>query len=281
MSQRPPPNAPRPATVDAALEAAGEALRRGRLAEAERLAGGVLKARRADARAARLLGQALLLQGKADAAADALRPLARRSADPALETLLARALADGGHADAALEQLRQATTRRPPYPLAFLELGDALGRAGRFGEAAEVFEAGLALAPEALVLEVGLGFLRLQTDDRAAARRHFAEVRAAAPERFDAMIGLARTAALDGAFAEAAELYRLVLARQPGDVQSRIGLGRCLLELGDRAAGEAALREAARLAPDAAGAALNALAAVPRGRAFLRPSDAERFLGRR
>ncbi|MBX3484195.1 tetratricopeptide repeat protein [Phenylobacterium sp.] len=278
MSQRPPPTAPRPATVEAALDGAAEALRAGRLDEAERLAAHVLKSRRADARAAQVLGQALLLQGRPAEAARAIGPLARRSADPVLETLLARALDDSGQGDAALAQLRQATTRRPAYPLAFLELGDTLGRAGRLDEGAAVFEDGLALAPDALVLKVGLGFLRLQADDRAAARRLFAEVRAADPARPDAMIGLARAAALDGAFAEAADLYRLVLARQPRDAQSRIGLGKCLLELGDRAAGEAALREAARLGPDAAGAAVNALAAVPHGRAFLRPSDAERFL---
>lgn len=276
MSQRSSP--PRSGTLQDALAAAAAALDAGRLGEAEQLAARVLRANRLDTAAARLLGQALLLQGRPADAIEALEPPARRTADPALETLLARGLADAGRKDEALEHLRRAVTRRPPYALAFLELGDALGRVGRFGEAAAVFEEALALAPDALVLKVGLGFLRLQTREPAAARRLFAEVRAADPRRPDAMIGLARAAALDGAFAEAAELYRLALGLRPRDAQSRIGLARCLLELGDRHRGEAALREAARLGPEAAGAALTALAASPRGRAFLRPSDAEAFL---
>jgi tetratricopeptide (TPR) repeat protein len=136
MSQRPS----RPATVQDALEGAARALREGNLAEAERLAGYVLKSSRADTRAAQILGQALLLQGRPAEAITALGPLARRTADPVLETLLARALADAGRGDEALAQLRAATARRPPYPLAFLELGDALGKAGRFDEAAALRE---------------------------------------------------------------------------------------------------------------------------------------------
>src|SRR4051812_41943848 len=86
-------------------------------------------------------------------------------------------------AEAAVERLRQATLRRPADPRAFLELGDLLGRQGRCDEAIAVFEQGLALEPDAIVLRVGLGYVHLTRNDRAAARDQFLQVRAAAPAR--------------------------------------------------------------------------------------------------
>ncbi len=278
MPKRPPPLHDRPSTIAEALERAALAIRDQRLAEAERLAAAVLKSNPVHVPAAQLLGQALLLQGRAQDALEPLRRAARRSRDPALETLLARALSDAGQGEAALDQLRQATTRRPAYPLAFLELGDQLGKLGRLDEALAVFEAGLALSPQAAVLRVGLGYLHLARNDRASARALFLAVREAAPERQDALVALANVLALDGDDAAAAELYRQALAKRPDDAATRIGLGKCLLEMGDRDAGEAALRAAARGGAQMAGPALAALAATAHGRFFLRPSDAAKFL---
>jgi predicted Zn-dependent protease len=279
MSKRPRSPSGRPSAHDQALEQADLALRMGRPDEAERLAAGVLKADRSNLAAARILGAAMLMQDRPHDAIVPLERAARRSSDPAIETLLARALAGVGRRDEALGLLRQAGARRPPWPQAFLELGDQLGAAGRFDEAAEAFEAGLALCPDALVLRVGLGYLCLQCNDRARARSLFLEVRAAAPERIDAMVGMARTLALDGDYAAAAALCQQVLDRRPDDAATRIELGKHLLELGRREAGEAALRAAAGGAGQPAGAALTALASAGRGRFFLRPSAAARFLG--
>jgi len=255
------------------------ALRMRRLDEAERLAAGVLKSDRRHILAARLLGEALLLQARPQAAIEPLRRAARRSGDPAIETLLGRALAEVGRRAEALGELRRATARRPPYPPAFLELGDQLGKAGRFDEAIAAFEDGLALAPDATVLRVGLAYLHLNRNDRAQARRLFLQVRAAAPERHDARVGLAAVLALDGDYAAAAELYRQALAARPDDTATRIALGRVLLDLGERDAGEAALRAAARDGAPLASQAITALSAAAHGRFFLRPSDAARFLG--
>jgi tetratricopeptide (TPR) repeat protein len=249
-----------------------------RLDEAERLAGGVLKSDRGNVPAAQVLGQALLLQNRAEEAIDPLRRAARRSNDPAIETLLARALADAGRAEEALDQLRQATARRPPYPLAFLELGDQLGKVGRFDEGVAVFESGLALAPDAAVLRIGLGYLHLHRNERAKARGLFLQVRAAAPERHDALVALASVLALDGEYAAAADLYRQALGQRPDDAATRIGLGACLLEMGERDAGEATLRAATGGAAQMAGPAITALAAASHGRFFLRPSAAAKFL---
>jgi predicted Zn-dependent protease len=273
-----PPRPERLGTIAEALEQAALALQARRLDEAERLAGGVLKANPADAAAAQLLGQALLLQGRAADAIAPLRRAARRGQDPVLETLLARALSDTDRADQAIDQLRQATTRRPAYPLAFVELGDLLGKLGRFHEALAALEDGLALCPDAHVLRVALGYLHLARNARARARALFQAVREAAPERHDARVALANVLALDGDHAGAAELYRQALGLRPDDAATQISLGKCLLEMGEREAGEAALRTAARGAPQMAGPAIAALATAARGRLFLRPSDAARFL---
>lgn len=163
-------------------------------------------------------------------------------------------------------------------PQAILERAEALAAAGRLAEAIAVFEQGLQAWPTADGFRISLGHLHLRRGDRAAARALFEHVRAAAPGRQDAMAGLAQVLALEGDPAGAADLYRRALAIRPDNAAARIGLGKCLLELGDRQAGEAELRRAAAQAPELAGPALSALAASPRGRFFLRPSDARAFL---
>jgi tetratricopeptide (TPR) repeat protein len=274
-----PPTAPdRPRTLDEALHRAAEALRLGAFQEAERLAAYVLKSNPGHAGAARLMGQALLQLGRAKEAVSPLRRATRKTEEPVLETLLALALEGAGQGAAALEVLRLAVSRRPPYPVAFLELGDRLTRAGRFDDAIEVFQEGLVLAPDAVVLRVGLGHAHLGRGDRAGARAAFSAARVMAPDRRDAAVGLGHLAAQEGDHAAAAAFYRQALAARPDDFETRVSLARSQLELGERAAGEALLREAAQAGDRAAGLVVTALASTPHGRAFLRPSLAARFL---
>ncbi|HXV01386.1 MAG TPA: tetratricopeptide repeat protein [Caulobacteraceae bacterium] len=262
--------------VAQALEAAARAFGAGRLEEAGQLAAKILKSDRGNTAAARLLGSVLILQGRPGEAIDPLQKAARRDGDPAIETQLAQALAEAGRGEEALTTLRLAVTRRPAHPPAFQQLGDRLGELGRYEEAREVFDAGLAVAPDAVVLMIGLGYIHLRRNDRAGARAEFVRARAAAPERRDAAIGLARIMAVDGEFAAAADLYRTVLQGQPSDWARRIELAKCLLELGERDGGEAMLRQAARARGP--GPAIKALAATAHGRFFLRPSAAATFL---
>lgn len=268
----------RPISASSALEQASLALQTQRPDEAERLASGVLRADRSNIVAARVLGTALLMQGRADEAIDSLERAARRSQDPAIETLLARAMAAVGRRGEALDQLRKTIGRRPPFPQAFLELGEQLSAMGRFEEGVVVFEAGVALMPDAAVLRVGLGYLHLQRNDRAQARALFLGVRAEAPGRFDALVGLAKVMTLDGEYAEAAEFYRHVLDVRPDDAATRVELGKCLLEMGKRDAGEATLRAATNGSTELSGPAIMALATASHGRFFLRRSAAATFL---
>jgi tetratricopeptide (TPR) repeat protein len=280
MSKRPPnTTAPeRPNSGKNALESAIFALRMQRPDEAERLAAGVLKSNRGDALAAQVLGRALLMLNRADEAIVPLERAARRSDDPAIKTLLAEVLAAAGRSSEALDQLRDATLRRPAFPPAFLQYAGQLSKTGRFDEAIAVLESGIALMPDSVDLRMELGFVHVKCNDRATARAIFLQVLAAEPTRYDVLPALAKVMVLDGEYAAAADLYRRALALQPDDAMSRNNLGVCLLELGERDAGEACLREAVRAAPHMAGQAITSLAATSHGRFFLRPSAAAKFL---
>src|SRR5262245_40642969 len=274
MSKRLPSSpAPHPA-----LERAVLALQMRRPDEAERLASEVLKADRGNVAAAQILGRALLVQNRIAEAIIPLEKAARRSEDPAIETLLGGVLASAGRSDEAIAKLRLALTRRPPYPPAFAELGGQLGKLGRIEEAIAVFESGLALTPGVTDLLIGLGHLHLQTNDRARARALFLQVQAAEPRRPDTLSAVANVMALDGEYAAAADLFRRVLALLPIDAMMHYNIGKCLLELGDRDAGEAMLRIAASAGLHMAGRAIEALSAAPHGRFFLRPSAFANFL---
>lgn len=253
------------------------AFQMGRPDEAERIASGVLKANRGNILAAQILGRALLMQNRAEDAVEPLRRAAKRSDDANIETILASALIATGEREEALALLRKTITRSPPFLPAFAELGRELGKDGEFAEAIAVLERGLALAPASPDLRMALGHLHLKRNDRIAARALFAQVRAAMPERYDAIASLAQAMALDGEYAAAADLYKRALAMQPDDALTRINLAKCLLELGDRDTGEAQLRIAARNTP-MSGRAMTAMAAAPHGRFFIRPSDAAKFL---
>jgi Flp pilus assembly protein TadD len=277
MSKR-PSSPERPGVGHPALERAILALQMGRPDQAEHLASQVLKANRGNVAAAQILGRALLMQSRIAEAIIPLEKAARRSEDPDIETLLGSALASAGRSDEAIEQLRLAIARRPPYPLAFAELGAQLSKLGRFEEGIAVLESGLKLTPGVADLLMGLGYLHLEINDRAKARSLFLQAQAAEPRRFDVLSALANVMALDGEYAPAADLYRRVLAHRPNDAMTHNNLGKCLLELGDRDAGEAALRAAASHGMQAAGGAITALSAAPHGRFFLRRSAAAKYL---
>jgi tetratricopeptide (TPR) repeat protein len=278
MSKHPPSTPERPSPRHQAVEKAILALQMQRFNEAERLASDVLKSNRGNILAAQVLGRALLMQNRPDEAIDPLQKAALRSNDPEIETLLAVVLAAAGRDDQALDQLRQTTARRPPFQPAFLELASQLRKVGRFDESIAVLEGGLALTLDAVDMRMGLGYLHLERNDRVKARALFLRVRTEEPGRHEALVALAKVMAVDGEYAAAADLYRHALGLQPEDTMTRVNLGKCLLEMGERDAGEAALRAATRGSAQLAGRALTALAAAPHGRFFLRPSAAAKFL---
>jgi tetratricopeptide (TPR) repeat protein len=260
------------------LERAALALRARRFAEAEQLAAEVLRANRTDTAAASMLARALLAQNRGEEAIAPLEKAVRRDSDAEIEMLLGAALGSAGRREEAIEQLRRTTARRPPFLPAFQELAGQLARAGRVEEAIAVVESGLALAPEAIDLQLDLARLHLSCNDRGKARAILLKAREAAPGRPDILTALARVLLLEGEYASAADAYRHALAHRPNDAMTRADLAACLLEMGQRDAGEANLRSAFRSGPQLLGRATHALAASSHGRFFFRPSAVAKFL---
>lgn len=83
-----------------------------------------------------------------------------------------------------------------------------------------------------------------------------------------------------GEFEPAADCFRRSLAYRPDDYNTWLNLGHALLQSGQREAGYECFRAAARGDSKRYGKALSSLAAAGRGRAFLKPSAAARFLAR-
>jgi tetratricopeptide (TPR) repeat protein len=260
------------------LERAALALRTRQFAEAEQLAAEVLRGSRTDAAAALILAQALLALDRAEEAIVPLEKAVRRNGDAGIETLLGAALGGAGRRAEAIEQLRRTTARRPPFLPAFQELAGQLAKAGRLDEAVAVVESGLALTPEAIELQLDLARLHLQHNDRRKAREILSKARDAAPGRPEIWTALGRVLLLDGEYASAADAYRHALAHRPDDAMTRADLGACLLEMGERDAGEASLRSALRGGPQMFGRTAYALSASSHGRFFFRPSAAAKFL---
>ena len=261
-----------------AVERAAVALRQRQFAEAEQLAAEVLKASRSDTAAVSILAQALIAQNRQEEAIAHLEKAARRSGDASIETLLGAALGGAGRRAEAIEQLRQATTRRPLFTPAFQELAGQLLKSGRVEEAIAVVESGLASAPESIDLQLDLARLQIYRNERAKARAILLIAREAAPGRPDILIELTRVQLLEGEYASAADTCRHALALRPDDAMTRATLAACLLEMGDRDAGEANLRVAMRGGPQMLGRASHALAASSHGRFFFRPSALAKFL---
>ncbi len=225
-----------------------------------------------------VLARALLAQNRG---ADAIAPLekaVRRHGDAGLETLLGAALGSARRPAEAIDMLRKTTERRPPFLPAFQELAGQLARLGRFEEGIAVIESGLALRPGSIDLQLDLARLHGSRNQRARARAILSTLRQAAPERADIMAELARILLLDGEYAAAADTYRQILALRPDDPMVRADLAACLLEMGDRDAGEANLRLALRGRPQMLGRAAHALVASSHGRFFFRPSAAANYL---
>lgn len=265
---RPPP----PALAKALLS-----LQIQQLEEAEQLASQVLKSDRGNTLAAEVLGRALLGQNRLDDAIVHLTKFARRTGEPSIETLLAGILAAAGRQDEVLDPLRRAVALRPPYIPAFVELSNQLRKRGQFDEAMTVAESGLTFEPQSADLQLATGYVLVERNERVRARKVFAAVHAAQPIHHDALLALASAMIWDGDYGQAADLYRRALAIRPLD-DTRIRLGKCLLELRQREQAEALFRDAIRGPNKIAAPAVIAMVSSSHGRIFLRPSSALDFL---
>jgi len=265
---------------DPMLRQAALALDADRPREAERIAKDALAGSPRDAHALHILGCALLMQGRAK---EAIAPLeaARRSRgrhDPEIETHLAIALWRVGRPEEAATRLKRSCKRDPPYAPAFLELGAVLSSIGHHQEAIEVLRRGLDIAPMMPQLSIACGYAYLDSRDPTNAKVEFARALEILPRSAEALLGMARAHRQSGDVQTAADYFRRCLVSNPNEHQAWSYLGHCLLELGQRDAGYDCFRNAGQRDPRGWGHALSSLVASRRGRLWLRPSAAQRFL---
>lgn len=253
------------------------ALQMQQFGDAEQLASQVLKSDRGNTLAAEVLGRALLAQNRIEDAIEHLSKFARRTGEPSIGTLLAGMLAAVDRKEEALDHLRRAVAGQPPYIPAFTELALQLRKGGKFEEAMTVTERGLALAPQSIDLQLALGYVLAERNERDRAKTVFANVHAAEPAHHDAMLALAGAVIWDGDYKQAADLYRRALAMKPLD-DTRIRLGKCLLELRQQEEAEALFRTASHGVSQLAAPSVIGMVSASHGRIFLQPSAALDFL---
>jgi len=260
-----------------AVQQAMFALNNERPDEAERLAAAVLKREPRHAGALHVFGCALLMQGRAQEAIAPLEAAARAQHNPEVDVQLALALRNAGRLNDAVARMRRAIKRQPPFAPAFHELGCLLAYMQRYDEAIEVFRRGLDVAPMMLHLSLQLGFVLMQCRRWADAKAAFAQASNLAPNSPEALFGLAKAHQELGEYRDAAECYRRSLRARP-DPMTWHNLGRCLMMLGENEEGYDCLRFAVRGDPKRYGGVLGTLVKAPRGRFWLKPSAAARFL---
>jgi tetratricopeptide (TPR) repeat protein len=260
-----------------ALQKAQQAIQGERPAEAERLAGEILQGNAGHPEAIKILGYALLMQGRAEEAVAPLEKAARASHDPEIETQLAIALRQAGDTGRALIWLKRAVKRTPPFAAAFHEFGYVLHLLNRSDEAVAVLKQGMTMAPMMTEIPIQLGFVCYANNDRANAGAAFARALSINPVHPEAIQGLAAVLMDEGDYVQAAELFRRALAANPDDNLARLGLGNCLLEVRQPDAAYACLRAAAARDSRIYGKVLKAALSSGHGRFWLRPSGAAKF----
>lgn len=255
-----------------------QALQAGRLAEAAQLAQQALDQMPGRPDAARCLGYALISLERPKDAVAALESLARDSTDSELVSLHAMALRRCNRLDEAIVRFNRALGLTPVFPAAFFELAMAYASQRRTDAAIDALTRGVEASPQSAEMVAQLGKLHYGGNDRKKAAECFRRALALQPGHGAAREALAMVLMQDHAFAEAAEMFRRMIALDRTNVHARIHLGNCLLGLGDRDGAYACFREAGTRGPLYLGRSLRVLVGSPRGRFWVKPSAAEKFL---
>lgn len=139
-------------------------------------------------------------------------------------------MAQTGPRDKATIEALKERMARDPLSRAFLQLAEEYRKAGRFEEAVQVCQEGLARHPGYHTARIALGRTYLDAGDLESAHQALTEVLDTMPENHLAAKLLAEVQLRLGNRAGAAETYRAILTHYPGDREVE-GL---LSELGER-----------------------------------------------
>jgi tetratricopeptide (TPR) repeat protein len=260
-----------------AIQRARSALHDQRPKDAELIASEVLRTDPRHTQALRILGYALLMQGRTTDAISTLEPAARTQRDPELDVQLGLALRQAGRDEEAVSRFKRATKRRPPFPPAFFELGNLLFSMKPYDDAIAALNQGLETAPMP-ELATQLGQVFLSSRNYTSAKAAFARALTMAPNAVSALWGMGKAHQGLGENRQAIDYFRLSLMHSPDDPGILLNLGHSLLEVGERDAGYDCFRKAARGDQKRYAGALATLVKSGRGRFWLKPSEATKFL---
>lgn len=215
------------------LEAADQALREARELD------------RRDPAIALRLGEVLLSRDEWHEAEPLLRQAARATgSEAAAEAALARLAVQRGDQEAAVRHLRRALERQPDADLLFSSLARSLRSIGRDDEAAAAAELAGSREPrrsEPVLAQVlarrhgAVHYLsragrQASSRDLGGAEQTYRNVLVEVPDSLEAKKGLSGVLLARGAYGEAEDLLREILARDATDTETRLQLAR-LLEL--------------------------------------------------
>ena len=237
------------AELRAAYGAALVALRMGRAGSAERQLQAIQAAAPGEATSLRLLGAALLAQGKVEPAIESLeKAVAAEPMSSSARVDLARAYHQAGRLEAARELLRCIVQDTPSLHSAWLAYGDLLVQLRKYADASFAFERARMLDPERATIEEATA--ALVAGNRRAAEILFRKVLKSDASHVAALCGLAALALGVGNTDDSERLLRHALRQSLHLPLARRGLAHTLLAAGRLHEAEAAIRELLQIEPE-------------------------------
>jgi tetratricopeptide (TPR) repeat protein len=225
------------------------ALRMGRAESAEKQLRAIQAAAPGEVNSLRLLGVALLAQGKLAPAVEALEQAVAAAPDfPHARTDLARAYREVGRPEDARRELQRVLKQAPALEAAWLAYGDVLIDLEKYADAKFAFEQARLLDPHCARIEKATA--AFVAGDRQSAENIFRDVLKSDASHVASLCGLAALALGAGNTHDSERLLRHALKQTAHAPLARRGLGHTLLAAGRLPEAEAAIRELLRVEPE-------------------------------
>ena len=240
---------PSQAELRAAYTRALTALRLGSALTAERELRALQAKAPGEVNSLRLLGVALLDQGKIAAAVETLeRAVAAAPRFWAARTDLARAYRAGARPAAARDELQRVVAAEPALEAAWRAYGDVLVDIEQYADARVAYERARQCDPYARPIEEATA--ALVAEDRKTAELIFRDILKADASHVGAVCGLAAVSLAAGRPADALRLLNHALRQSAHLPLARRGLCQALVDLGRLPEAEAAVRSLLKIEPE-------------------------------
>ncbi len=237
------------AQLRAAYGTALAALRSGRAETAERQLRAIQATAPGEVNSLRLLGLALLAQGKLEPAIETLERAVTSTPDFAqARTDLARAYREVGRVAAARTELQRVVKQAPALESAWLAYGDVLVDLERYADARYAFEQARRLDPHRERIEQATA--AFVAGDRQSAEGTFRDILKSDASHVGSLCGLAALALGAGNTQDSERLLRHALKQTAHLPLARRGLGHTLLAAGQLPEAETVFRELLKVEPE-------------------------------